>query len=272
MAHRALFISLILFSGAGLAEHHEDAALAAALAGDQRESGTAARDQYRHPGETLAFFGIKADMKVIEIRPGGSAWYTQILAPYLRDSGELTVAVAGLDAAIGYQVKGTQRQFERFKNNPGVYGKVKHVVFQPAKDKTKLGESNSVDMVLTFRNAHNWHRRGYLPGILASMFDVLKPGGILGVVQHRAAAGTNPDETAPRGYLSQAAVVEMVTKAGFELEDASEVNANPKDLRDYPEGVWTLPPRLRLGDQDRDKYLAIGESDRMTLRFVKPGS
>jgi len=244
--------------------------LAEASTGAHRSEKNVARNAYRHPVETLTFFGIEEDMKVIEILPGGM-WYSEVIAPVLRERGRYIAA--GIDAsregAPDYQVKGQKRMEQRFEAEAEVFGDVEIVVLSPS-DASALGDPGSVDMVLTFRNMHGWIRAGVAEQAVAAFYEVLKPGGVLGVVQHRAGPKSNPDPKAFIGYLPEERVIELVQGAGFELEARSEINANPKDTADYPKGVWTLPPSLMLGDEDSEKYLAIGESDRMTLRFRKP--
>lgn len=245
-------------------------AFASAATGDHRSAANQARNAFRHPAETLDFFGIERGMTVVEISPGG-LWYSEVLAPALRDNGQFIVA--GYDADVPDQPQYRYRQQtameQRFKDEADIFGKVGIVKFSPPQT-MELGEPGSVDVVVTFRNSHGWIRDGLAETIYQSFYDVLKSGGVLGVVQHRAAVGSNVEDTAPNGYVPEAAIVALASKAGFVLEESSEINANPKDTRDHPEGVWTLPPSLQLGDKDKDKYLAIGESDRMTLRFRKP--
>jgi predicted methyltransferase len=243
-----------------------DAALTQALKGSWRAPANAARDQYRHPRETLEFFGLKPDMTVVQLWPG-NGWYTEILAPVLRDHGQL------IDAAVpakgDSESDGTVKYLAKLKATPAVYDKVKVVDFMPPA-KMDLGAPGSADMVLTFRNLHNWQGQGQLDAVFVSAFKVLKHGGVFGVVEHRAPAGKTVDETFKTGYMPVDYVVQEAEKAGFRLVGQSEINANPKDTKDYPKGVWTLPPTYRLGDQDKAKYAAIGESDRMTLKFTKP--
>jgi len=226
-----------------------------------------ARDASRHPTETLTFFGIEPDMTVLELRPGGG-WYTEILAPYLRESGRLIV---GVPSAQGRRAKYRARFLEMKAGRPEVFGEVLVVTFDPPQP-IDLGPSESVDMVLTFRNTHNWIGDGGEAEAYAAFYDVLRPGGTLGVVQHRAADGADPQESAKNGYVPEAYVIEVAENAGFELVGRSDINRNPRDDHDHPAGVWTLPPVLRLGDEDRAEYEAIGESDRMTLKFRKPAS
>lgn len=247
-----------------------DATLQAVIAGSWRSDANRARDQYRHPAETLGFFQVEPNATLIEITPG-QGWYAEILAPLLKSKGHYVAAVLA-PASAGpeqreYQQKNRDRLVERFGADAERFDKAKIVEFdarQPV-----LGKPNSADRVVTFRNVHNWVQGGIAPAYFKAFFDVLKPGGILGVEDHRAAAGKPVDPSS--GYISEEQVIKLATDAGFKLDAKSEINANPRDTKDYPQGVWTLPPVLRLGDVDREKYVAIGESDRFTLRFVKPG-
>ena len=250
------------------------AALDAAVNGEHRSAANKARDRYRHPGETLAFFGFRPDMTVVEIWPG-SGWYTEILAAALREEGKLYAAQYSVNPPFAYQ----RRYFGEFMtmlgSNPDLYGDVvvTHLGFP---DELEIAPRGSADLVLTFRNVHNWFGEGY--GTEAArlgfkaMYDALKPGGVLGIVDHRWPDPETEDEEAANGYISEQRTIEYAEGAGFELDGRSEINRNPRDTRDYPEGVWTLPPSLALGDRDRDLYLEIGESDRFTLRFVKPAA
>ena len=246
------------------------AKLESAMDGNHRSEKNIARNQYRHPVETLTFFGLEKDMSVIEIAPGGG-WYTEILAPVLRGAGAY---IAGsYDVNVEGQPKYRYRQhaslLKNIEEKPDVYGEVKVASYSPPESRN-LWEKTSVDMVLTFRNSHGWTRSGLIEDIYSDFFTVLKPGGVLGVVQHRAPENDDAKAWAKKGYVSEARIIAAATQAGFELEAKSEINANPKDLKDHEEGVWRLPPTLSLKDQDREKYLAIGESDRMTLKFRKP--
>jgi predicted methyltransferase len=236
------------------------------LAGSWRSPQNKARDVYRHPKGTLQFFGIRPDQTVIEITPGGG-WYSEILAPLLKDNGHYIAAVtkpAG-DGEASRDLSGLRGKFAADAEH---YGKAQLLEFDPKAP--VLGAPNSADMVLTFRNVHNWVMADTAPAMFKAFYAALRPGGVLGVVDHRAANNASIDAIKGSGYLPTSYVVKLATDAGFKLEEQSEINANPKDTKDYPKGVWTLPPTLTLGDQDKDKYLAIGESDRMTLRFVKP--
>jgi predicted methyltransferase len=238
--------------------------LDAVLAGSWRSDHNKARDVYRHPKATLQFFGLQPDQTVIEITPGGG-WYSEILAPLLRDNGHYVAAVPGGSDAEDSQDLTALRA--KFAGDTAEYGKANIVTFNPKAP--VFGAPGSADMVLTFRNVHNWTMAGTASAMFKAFYAVLKPGGTLGVVDHRAAVGASFDSVKDTGYLPTDYVIKLATDAGFKLDAQSEINANPKDTKDYPKGVWTLPPTLTLGDQDRAKYLAIGESDRMTLRFVK---
>lgn len=243
--------------------------LDAAIAGDHRAPANVARDTWRHPKETLMFFGLEPDMTVMEIWPGAGGWYTEILAPVLRDRGRL-IAASWDPASDNQFIQDSLKAFRaKLDARPDVYGKVEVVAlhYPTAMDAVPPG---SVDMVLTFRNIHNWMPRDAARPMLEAMFAALRPGGTLGVVEHRAAPGQPQDPRARSGYVSEDYAIELIESVGFRLVGRSEINANPADTRDYEQGVWTLPPTLRLGDKDRDKYLAIAESDRFTLRFEKP--
>ena len=244
------------------------AALTAILASPHRMPGNKERDGARHPVETLTFFGLQPTQTVVEIDPG-AGWYTEILAPFLADHGKLVVAGPDAKEPAGKQsTVGGHRLDLMLAKSPELYGKVERVSIVNA-DSIKLGPPNSADLVVVMRMMHDWQRDGELGKYLAAIHDVLKPGGVLGVEAHRAVAGTKGEDTAKSGYLDQQWLIDQITAAGFELAGKSEVNANPKDTKDYPKGVWTLPPSYREGDKDKAKYEAIGESDRMTLRFTK---
>jgi predicted methyltransferase len=238
----------------------DDAALKAAIDSTSRPADETARDKYRHPLETLTFFGIKPNMTVVEIWPGGG-WYTDILAPYLHDHGKLYAAASKGENADEYKKK--------LAADPARFGKVVVTQLDPP-DKMDIAPPGSADMVVTFRNVHNWMRGGNAEAVFKAMFKALKPGGILGLVEHRGDPSKPQDPKAASGYVRQDYVIKLAEGAGFVVEKTSDLNANPKDTKDYAKGVWTLPPSLRLGDTDKDKYLAIGESDRMTLKFIKP--
>lgn len=243
--------------------------LKAAVAAEHRTVGNVARDAWRHPYETLSFFGIKPTDTVVELSPGGGGWYTEILAPYLSAQGQLYAAGDDPASTSAY----SQRSATRFKakmDAMGVYGKVKITVFDPVNGKLDIAPPGSADAVLTFRNVHNWMAQGTTQAVFNAAFKALKPGGVLGVEEHRLPASRPQDPKAPSGYVHEAVVIQFAEAAGFKLAGKSEINANPKDTADHPSGVWTLPPTYALKDKDRAKYQAIGESDRMTLKFVKP--
>lgn len=249
-----------------------DSKLANIIAGAQRLDTERQRDAYRHPQQTLEFFGIKDNMNVVELN-AGRGWYTAILGPLLNPDGALTVTAANPNGPEGSEVTKAARDLSaRLSTNPAAFSKVSIVVADWKNPEVSLGPDGSADMVLTFRNMHNWIGNGVLDNVLKSSFRVLKSGGTLGVVEHRARpdASLDPKVIGETGYVPEAYAIQRVESAGFKLEKKSEINANPKDTKDYARGVWTLPPTLRLGDTDRDKYNAIGESDRMTLRFKKP--
>jgi len=245
------------------------AALDAAIAGDHRSESSRARDAYRHPKETLTFFGLRGDMTVMEIWPGAGGWYTEILAPVLRDRGRLIAASWDPDMDNKFVQDGLAAYRAKLDARPDVYGKVEVVALQYP-TRMEPVPPGSVDMILTFRNIHNWMPRGAALPMLEAMLAALKPGGILGVVEHRASPHAPQDAKAASGYVREDYAIALIEGVGFELLGRSEVNANPADPRDHERGVWTLPPTLRLGDVDREKYLAIGESDRFTLKFRKP--
>ncbi|MGV1013925.1 MAG: class I SAM-dependent methyltransferase [Methyloceanibacter sp.] len=238
------------------------------IAGDQRSDENRARDQYRHPLETLTFFGIRPDMTVVEIYPG-RGWYTEILAPYLKGSGTYYAAEHPGDPSYEALQRSLEAFDQKVKDAPELYGEVKRTKLTKDGD---IAPPDSADLVVTFRNVHSWMGSATANEAFAAMFRALKPGGVLGVVQHRGDPNLKQDPKGRSGYVTEDYVIALAKKAGFELAEKSEINANPKDTKDYPDGVWTLPPSLRLGDKDREKYVAIGESDRMTLKFVKPAS
>jgi len=249
---------------------HADDALKAAVAAKTRTPANVERDVYRHPYETLNFFGIKPTMTVVELAPGGG-WYTEILAPYLRDHGKLIVAGNDMASPNEGERKGAERFMARLNAKPEVYNKVAVGVFSPPR-KYELAPAGTVDMVVTFRNIHNWIPAGpeKMKELFGAIYTALKPGGVLGVEEHRLPASKTQDAEASTGYMQEKYVIGLAEAAGFKLAAKSEVNANPKDNADHKGGVWALPPTYTNKDEDRAKYQAIGESDRMTLKFVKP--
>ncbi|KAF1712350.1 methyltransferase [Pseudoxanthomonas kalamensis DSM 18571] len=271
-----LACSLLLSAAVALplAAHADEAtdALRDAVADSARNPDNAVRDAYRHPVETLAFFGVKPTDTVIEITPGGG-WYAEILAPYLGGHGKYVAAAVDPHAlpeggGRDYQARARQRLDALFAGSPTRYGQAAIVAYNPAAP--AFGDAASADVVLTFRNVHNWRSAGQAEGMFRGFFAVLKPGGVLGVVEHRAAADVAADDRS--GYVGQAQVIAMAEAAGFRLDASSEINANPKDTKDHPNGVWMLPPTNQHDAADDAKYQAIGESDRMTLRFIKPAA
>ena len=236
------------------------------VAAPHRTAGNVARDGHRHPLEVLAFFGIRDDSTVVEILPGSGGYYMEIIAPYLKDRG-LYIA-ASRDGAAPPQYLADQRKLlARLKAEPALYEKV--LVTQFNADLHQIAPPGSADFVLTFRNLHNWIERNEIDAALRAFHQALKPGGVLGVVDHRGRADLPQDAQTKAGYVRQDVAIALIEKAGFKLAGAAEINANPRDTKDHPEGVWTLPPTYRLKDKDRAKYEAIGESDRFTLKFVK---
>jgi predicted methyltransferase len=247
-------------SGADLAK------LKAVVNGDQRSAANKARDKYRHPVETLAFFGIRPNMTVVELWPFGG-WYTEILAPYVKDNGTYYAAAMDPTSTDREDVEVNGELKKLLEARPDLYGRVKWSVL--TKGKYNLAPDGSADLVVTFRNVHNWVWSGDEKEVFAAAFRALKPGGALGVEEHRA---NDPKAKPGRGqaYVGEDYAISLIESVGFKLAGRSNINNNPKDTKDYPKGVWTLPPSFALGDTDRAKYAAIGESDRFTLRFVKP--
>ncbi len=258
----AVAVLLLVGSGAGAAEprHPPDAkaALAKIVAGSHCSAADKARDRYRHPLETLLWMGIDERMTVVEVWPGGG-WYTDILAPLLKEHGRYYAAVPG----------SAKRFREKLAANAALYGHVVITELDPPRTMA-IAADGSADLILTFRNVHNWMSSGAAQEVFMAMARGLKPGGVLGVVEHRGRAGAEQDPRARSGYVTEQQVIQFAQGAGLRLSGRSEINANPKDTKDHPQGVWTLPPSLAVGDVNRDKYLAIGESDRMTLKFVRP--
>lgn len=238
-------------------------ALEAAVAAPTRTPANRARDKYRHPAETLAFFGIKPGDKIVELFPSGG-WYTEILAPFV-NSGDGNLIVAGPAGKSDTTIA------TKLATDLSVYGKVSRARFPSTAGEAGIAP-NSVDAVLTFRNVHNL-KMGTVDASAAAfreMFAMLKPGGVLGVEEHRLPENMDSAREKTSGYLKVSTVKALAAKAGFQFAGASEINANPRDTHDYPKGVWTLPPSFAEGDTDRARYAAIGESDRMTLKFIKP--
>ena len=272
MVSSALLLTAAAVASTSALAQDTSAALDKVLAGDHRDPKNAARDKYRHPKETLSFFGVKPNMTVVEIWPSGG-WYTEVLAPLLKDHGKYYAAWSATQAKGASEgLKTAEKKFEaKLAARPDVYGKTIKTSFL-APEYVEAAPKGAADVVLTFRNVHNWAKAGNADAMFKAFYDVLKPGGTLGVVDHRAKPGTSFENQVSSGYLTEDYVIGLAEKAGFKLAAKSEVNANPKDTKDYSMGVWTLPPTLAGSDTDADKakYLAIGESDRMTLKFAKP--
>ena len=259
----ALAPASLLAKQVAVAPTADATAITAAVADPRRTPAFVARDRYRHPVETLAFFGIRPDMTVVDVLPG-SGWYSEILAPMLEAKGRY-IAAASPGAGRG----GTEKMIA---SDPARYGKVALTTFD-LKAPSAIAPPGTADAVLVFREVHNLLTPdgAVAKQAFADFYAALKPGGVLGIEEHRLPEDRPAEREGKSGYVKTSTVIRLATAAGFQLAGQSEVNANPKDSADYPDGVWTLPPVLTLEDKDRDKYLAIGESDRMTLKFVKPG-
>ncbi len=266
----ALSAAVLLAACASSTPFASTSSLDAAVASPQRADRAKARDVYRHPKETLQFFALEPSQTVLEIAPGGG-WYTDILAPYLHDHGTLYEAqYESPSPAAAAEEQANRAAFERkLAATPAVFGNVVDGTLH-AGQFSGFPANGNIDRVLTFRNIHNWMEDGQLDANLRAFYAALKPGGILGVEEHRAPPGTSLQKSITSGYVTEAYVIERAQAAGFQLAGRSEVNSNPRDTKDYPDGVWSLPPTYRGGDTDRARYAAIGESDRMTLKFVKP--
>lgn len=246
-----------------------------AMDGEWRTEAERARDEYRHPAETLEFFGVEGDDTVIEVWPGGG-WYTNILAPWLHANGGQFIAAVVTPERSERAAEALDAYKSNYAAYPDTFGEIDYTYYDS--ESGPLGEPDSVDAILTFRNIHNWMSGDHADKFFEDAYAVLKPGGVLGVVEHRLPSAMNLDPSAPNGYVHQDYVTSLAEAAGFQLEGASEINANPADTADHPFGVWTLPPVSRTTDRegntpdgfDAAKYQEIGESDRMTLKFVKP--
>jgi len=255
-----------LFASGCASQRAGDSALDQALAASHR-SASRARDQYRHPRQTLQFFGLQPGMTVVEIWPGGG-WYTEILAPLLKQRGQLYAAT--LDPASSDYARRTVDDFRaRLSARPDLYSKVVVTSLAAPPARNEIAPAGSADLVVTFRNLHNWMMFGWPREAFEAMHAALKPGGVLGVVEHRGDPRRPQDPKAASGYVQEQYAIELIESAGFKLLGRSEVNANPRDTKDYEQGVWALPPTLAAGAKDRERYAAIGESDRFTLKFVK---
>lgn len=265
----ALAAAALLAASCSTTSTRETTALALdnILAGSQRSAENSARDRYRHPKDTLLFFGIRPEMTVLEVWPE-PGWYTEIIAPLVRERGKYYAAVIAPDPQSKYVTERLSDYQQKLASKPGEFGAVAVVTFPS--DGSDVVPPGSLDMVVTFRNIHNWMAQDFAGPAFATLYKALKPGGVLGVVEHRGNPATAQDPKAKSGYVNEDYAIRLIEGQGFRLVGESQVNANPKDTKDYEQGVWTLPPTYRLGDKDRQKYADIGESDRFTLKFVKP--
>ncbi len=244
-----------------------DEAIRHAVASPARDEDFVARDVVRHPAEELSFFGVRPTSTVVEVWPGGGYW-TQILAPLLHDHGAYYAAFGPADGDSEERLFAVGPEFQRMlHHNPSIYGKAHLTEF--GAHHPEMAPPGSADFVLTFRNLHNWMSEGTAPAMLAAIHRALKPGGVLGIEDHRGNASIPQDPKARSGYVRQAYAIRLIERAGFTLVASSEINANPRDTTIWPKGVWTLPPVLALKDQDREKYLAVGEADNFVLKFRK---
>lgn len=267
---RTVFIStalaaLMLAACAPVAVQN-DPGLARWAAAPHRSANNAARDKFRNPVESLTFFGIREDSTVVEILPGSGGFYMEILAPYLKDRGRYIAA--NRDAAAPPQyIADHQKLLARLKAEPALYGRVEVTQFNAGLH--DIAAPGTADFVITFRDLHNWIARNEIDGALRAFHKALKPGGVLGIVDHRGLPNVPQEAQNKNGYVRQDYAITLIEKAGFKFAGASEVNANPKDTKDHPDGVWSLPPTYRSKDVNRAKFAAIGESDRFTLKFIK---
>lgn len=265
-----LSTSALAANGPNSMDAATQAKLKIVLAGTQRSDENKTRDQYRHPLEMLRFFGFKQDMAVMEIWPGGG-WWTEILAPLLKEKGQYFAANLDPDKSEG--VKKSVASFqEKLDKDPASYSKAKVVAISPSTGKSEPVKPGTLDMVLTFRNIHNWMGAGDAKEMFEVMFKSLKPGGYLGVEEHRGRTDKEQDPKASNGYVREDYAIKLIESVGFKLVATSPVGDNPKDTKDYPKGVWTLPPTFAEGDKDRAKYAAIGEADNFTLLFQRPAN
>lgn len=274
MRARLLIIAVVVHAlgACALVSPPPELTLAQAIAAPERTSEFRARDRHRHPQPTLEFFGVQPQMTVVEVWPS-PGWYTEILAPYLRARGRYIAAGFAVSPESAPEWRRDMMKDFRAKlgAQPGRYDRA-HITELGAPDRWIAAPAGSADLLLSFRNVHNWVAGGYERDMFKAFYAALKRGSTLGIVEHRAKPGTSLEVMKKSGYITEALVIQLAEDAGFSLDAKSEINANPKDTRNHPEGVWTLPPTLKLGTKDRQKYLDIGESDRMTLRFVKHGA
>lgn len=253
----------LLVAGSAIAQDHDR--LWEAVAGEHRSAANMARNEYRNPFQTLAFFGVEPHHTVVEVYPG-AGWYTEILAPYLRDTGKLIAALYPRDESAAPFMISSGNAYDAFlAAQPEIYDQVETTVLTPGAY-SELAEPGTVDFIVDFRNAHNWFGWG-AEEMLSSWYDALKPGGMVGITDHRM----DPSREAGNGYIHEQELIRIMEENGFRFVASSEINANPRDTKDHPGGVWNLPPNLRgVAAEDRAHFLAIGESDRLTMMFMKP--
>jgi len=264
----SVIAGLLISSCADSTGPASDAWLKAVASGDHRPADDQQRDKYRHPVATLDYFGLTPESAVVELWPSGG-WYTKVIAPAVNEKGQYYAAHFDPDTEIPMLKQSVEKFQALLDSRPDLYGNVKITVLSPP-DKLEIAPAGTADLVVSFRSVHNWMAFGMQDDVMQAVAAALKPGGIFGVVEHRGIPGSEQDPQAKSGYVTEAYMISLAEKAGLELVDSSEVNANEADTKDYPDGVWTLPPRLRMGQENRDYYLAIGESDRFTMRFRKP--
>lgn len=273
LATASIGLSVLLVSSSNLHAQVDQAGLASIINNKYRTDISRSRDQFRHPQETLTFFGVEPDMTVVQLWPSGG-WYTDILAPYLRDQGKLVAAHYNPETEHPYApfFRSSYLAFEtKVTSNPEWYGDVDIRAFEPPFTQAVVADG-SADMVLSFRNMQSWLNDGSIDFVLEQIHKMLKPGGVFGIVDSRADVYENVDPLAENGYINQQWLVQKIHEAGFQALDYSEVNANPLDTADHPNGVWSLPPYLQVPEgESEEKYLAIGESDRFTVKFIKLG-
>lgn len=257
---------LTLFSSLSLAAEEKNTPFK--IINDFRTSQDIVRDKYRNPSKTLTFFGVKPTHTVVEIWPD-AGWYTQVIAPVLKDKGQYIAAQYPKNSMSRYYSRTQTRFKNKFTNKFRRYGHIQVVQFQPP-HYVHLAPPNTADVVLTFRNVHNWMSANQHHNVFKAAFAALKPGGVLGIVEHRGKPDISFSKMINTGYVSEDYVKKLAMSAGFDFVASSEINANPKDNKNHLNGVWALPPTLINGEKDKEKYLNIGESDRMTLKFVKP--
>jgi predicted methyltransferase len=261
-------VSIASASGGGMMSAADETKLEKVLASGHRGENNAGRDIYRHPLEVLKFFRLRSDMTVMEIWPAGG-WWTEVLAPFLSENGRYFAAHFPQEGGPAYFSRSLNSFKEKLSNDPQNYEKVEVTALNPDTGETTPAEPGSIDLALTFRNVHNWMSQDSTSAMITAIHTSLKPGGYLGVVEHRASADAPQDPKAKSGYVREDYAIDVIEKAGFKLVAKSDINANPKDTKDYSGGVWTLPPSFGAGDKERSKYAAIGESDRFTLLFQK---